>query len=83
MLIFSIPFAVFNLIPFPPLDGSKILGAFLSQTNYSKLLIYERFGFPILLLLSFTGALDKILRIFITPVTKLWLLCLQGLLNLI
>lgn len=69
----NISFAIFNLIPFPPLDGSKILGAFLSNENYMKLLQYERFGFPILILLSVSGILSRILTIFISPVYSAWI----------
>ena len=38
----SIGLGVFNLIPFPPLDGSKVLGAFLPDRIYYKILRYER-----------------------------------------
>ncbi len=34
--------AIFNLIPVPPFDGSRILGAFLSDRHYIKLMSYER-----------------------------------------
>lgn len=68
----NIGFAVFNLIPFPPLDGSKILGAFLSNENYYKFMRYEHFGFPILILMSITGLLGRILYIFIQPVWTAW-----------
>lgn len=68
----NIGFAIFNLIPFPPLDGSKILGAFLSYSSYSKLLMYERFGFPILILLSITGTLGRILSVFYSPLWNGW-----------
>ena len=83
LAMLNISFAIFNLIPFPPLDGSKILAVFLSQRNYAKFLMYEHLCFPILILLSFTGVLNKILGFFINPVMNLWLLCLQGLVNLI
>ncbi len=82
LAVVNISFAVFNLIPFPPLDGSKILGAFLSYENYSKLLMYERFGFPILMILSFTGVLGRILGLFINPIYGMWASLLKGLINL-
>ena len=34
--------AIFNLLPVPPFDGSRILGAFLSDRHYIKLMSYER-----------------------------------------
>ncbi len=70
--LLNIGLAVFNLIPFPPLDGSKVLGALLPADTYMKLLEYERFGFPILILLSVTGVLGRILGVIIDPVYDLW-----------
>ncbi|MEE0867669.1 MAG: site-2 protease family protein [Clostridia bacterium] len=83
LAVINISFAVFNLIPFPPLDGSKILGMFLSNESYMKLLNYERIGFPILMILSLTGVLSHILTVFITPVYSLWNTVLQAMVNLL
>ncbi len=82
LAIVNISFAVFNLIPFPPLDGSKILGAFLPYDKYNRLLRYERFGFPVLMLLSFTGFLGEILAIFINPLISLWNLVFTALISI-
>ena len=54
----SIGLGLFNLIPIPPLDGSKILGAFLSDRAYFTLMRYERYGMLVLLALSFLGVGD-------------------------
>lgn len=79
----NIGFAVFNLIPFPPLDGSKILGAVLPNSTYMQLLRYERIGFPILIVLSISGILGRILDVIITPVYQLWYMFATFLLKLI
>lgn len=50
--------AVFNLIPVPPLDGSRILAVVLPNGVYFKLMQYERYIYFILLGLLFTGVLD-------------------------
>ncbi|MBO4369398.1 MAG: site-2 protease family protein [Desulfovibrio sp.] len=50
-----------NLIPIPPLDGSKIVAFFLPARLVSAYLQVERFGFLLLLLLIFSGVLNKIL----------------------
>ncbi len=42
---------IFNLIPVPPLDGSKVLGAILPNRFYFKYMDWERYGFIILIVL--------------------------------
>ncbi len=51
----SIGLGLFNLLPVPPLDGSKVLGAFLPDTAYFGLMRYERYGMFLLLALSWFG----------------------------
>ena len=51
----SVGMGLFNLIPFPPLDGSKVLAVFLPDSAYGKLMRYERYGILILLILSWMG----------------------------
>lgn len=45
---FSVTLGIFNLIPVPPLDGSKILFAVASDELYYKLMRFERYGFILL-----------------------------------
>lgn len=54
----SVGLGLFNLIPIPPLDGSKVLGAFLPDRAYFILMRYERYGMLVLLALSFLGVGD-------------------------
>lgn len=54
----SIALAVFNLIPIPPLDGSKVLFSFISNKAYRKLMRYERYGSLLMILLIATGILS-------------------------
>ena len=51
----SIGLGVFNLIPIPPLDGSKVLAVLLPDSAYIRLMRYERYGILVLLALSFAG----------------------------
>ena len=53
----SLSLALFNLIPIPPLDGSKILFSFLPKDRYYRLMRYERYGMLLLLVLLWTGVL--------------------------
>ena len=52
--------AVFNLIPIPPLDGSKIFFAVLPEKMYFKVLSYDRYMMIISLILVYAGVLDKV-----------------------
>ena len=55
----SLSLCIFNLIPIPPLDGSKVLFSLMSDEKYYKLMRYERYGMIIMLLLVATGLLGK------------------------
>ncbi len=52
----NLALALFNLIPVPPLDGSKILAAVLPQAAREMLWKIERYGFIVLILLIMSGA---------------------------
>ena len=51
LISMNIGLAIFNLMPVPPLDGSKILNAALPARIYFKIMQYEQYGFIILILL--------------------------------
>ena len=47
----SLTLALFNIIPIPPLDGSKVLYSAVSERSYRRLMYYERYGMIALLIL--------------------------------
>lgn len=59
--VINIGLGAFNLIPIPPLDGSKILGAFLPEKWYFKVMRYEQYGIIVLVILLFLNVLDPII----------------------
>ena len=60
----NIILAAFNLIPLPPLDGSKILMGFASPNVRNFLFRFERYGFFVIIALLFLGVLDPVINFF-------------------
>lgn len=58
----SIALAIFNIIPIPPLDGSKVLFSAISNESYNKLMRYEKYGMIILIALLATDVLGNPLQ---------------------
>ena len=59
--VLSIGLGVFNLIPIPPLDGSKVLFSVLPDRAYDFVLRYERIGMLLLWVLVFAGVGDRVI----------------------
>jgi len=52
---------IFNFLPIPPLDGSKILAGLLPPDLARSYASVEKYGFVVIMLLAFTGVLSKMI----------------------
>lgn len=56
--LLNIGLAVFNLLPIPPLDGSRIITLFLPEDKYFGIMKYERYIFAVLFVVMISGVLN-------------------------
>ena len=61
MVSLNIGLGIFNLIPFPPLDGSKVVAMFLPDRWYYRWMQLERYGMFILMIALWFGVFDGFL----------------------
>jgi len=76
LIFINILLAVFNLLPVPPLDGSKILAGFLSERYGNIIYQMERYGFIILIIAMWLG----LFRVIISPIVEF---IFQGIMRLV
>lgn len=62
LVIFNLFFAVLNMIPIPPLDGSRVLTYFLPTEGRRIMLSLERYGFIIVVALLYMGVLNGLFQ---------------------
>ncbi|KAF1682069.1 site-2 protease family protein [Veillonella sp. R32] len=77
MVIINVNFALFNLIPIPPLDGAHIVSNFLSPSWQMKYWQWQRFGFLALILLAYTPFLGMVLIPLQQSILRVFSLVLQ------
>lgn len=61
LIFLNVSLAIFNLLPFPPLDGSKILSTFLPASVQPVLNALEQYGFIILMALIYFGFIGLVM----------------------
>ncbi len=64
---------VFNLLPVPPLDGSRIVAGILPPAMAQRWVQIERYGFIVILLLMMSGVIGHIIGPFISTLNNLLL----------
>ncbi|MCA1960938.1 MAG: site-2 protease family protein [Desulfomonile sp.] len=74
-VLINVALAIFNLVPIPPLDGSKILAGLLPDEMAYQMDRLEPYGFIILVLLFFTRVIDYVI---IPPIRLIAGLLLKG-----
>lgn len=80
ILWYNVMLGVFNLLPLPPLDGSKVLASLLPINLEYKFYKYERYVYILLVILLFSGVVDKfigpiiynLLNLLISMGLKIW-----------
>ena len=82
MVAMNLSLAVFNLLPVPPFDGSRIVLLFLPQKLYFQAMRYEKYIMGVVLLLVFFGLLNTPLNLCVNAAWRL-LLNLTGFVELL
>lgn len=63
-VMLNLSLAIFNLLPIPPLDGSKVFASLFSDEMMYRILAWERYGFILIILFLYLG----ILRLVVLPI---------------
>jgi Zn-dependent protease len=70
--VINIVLGTFNLLPIPPLDGSKVIASLLPYRAMYWILSMEQYGFILVIIFLMLGILDKILLPVITTFFRLF-----------
>jgi Zn-dependent protease len=73
-VLINVFLAVFNLLPIPPLDGSRVILAYASQGVRETVMMFGQYGFFIIMLLNQAGILDRLINPPISALLRLLVL---------
>ncbi len=79
----NVVLGIFNLIPIPPFDGSRIMLLFLPERTYFKIMQYERYIMIALLAFLYLGVLSGPLSIIQSGVISLYTLIADGVIEFV
>lgn len=73
IVILNLVLGIFNLLPIPPLDGSKVFASLFSDEMMYRILTWERFGFILIILFLYLGLIHSVLVPILNLFMKLYL----------
>lgn len=83
LIIINVGLGLFNLIPIPPLDGSKIIGAILPESSYHQYMKYQKYGMffiigllvllDILEMMGYPSILNEALNVIVNFILNFWM----------
>lgn len=76
-VLLNLMFAVFNMLPVPPLDGSRVIYTFLPAKYYFSVMKYERYIAIAIIILLFLGWISPVLNFFASGIANLFFFIFQ------
>lgn len=83
LIIINVGLGLFNLIPIPPLDGSKIIGAILPESSYHQYMKYQKYGMffiigllvllDVLEMMGYPSILNEALNVIVNFILNFWM----------
>lgn len=83
LIIINVGLGLFNLIPIPPLDGSKIIGAILPESSYHQYMKYQKYGMffiigllillNVLEMMGYPSILNEVLNVIVNFILNFWM----------
>lgn len=72
-VLLNLVLGIFNLLPIPPLDGSKVFASLFSDQMMYRILAWERFGFLLIVLFLYLGIINLVLVPLLNILSRIFL----------